>query len=361
MHSAITPMNILDTMRDLDHEQVMFCQDKDTGLKAIIAIHHTGLGPALGGTRMWNYASDAEALNDVLRLSRGMTYKSSLAGLNLGGGKAVIIGDAKTIKTEALLRRFGRFIQNLGGKYITAEDVSMNSKDMSVIRMETPHVCGLPENQGGSGDPSPVTAYGVYVSMKAAAKSRWSNESLQGKRILVQGLGNVGASLLDHLHKEGAKLFINDINSEREALMAKRFQATVIPASQLWDKEYDIYAPCALGATLNDESIQKLKCEIICGAANNQLLDEARHGSLLSQKNMLYAPDFVVNAGGIINVYYELEGYNRERALSHAEGIYHTLTRVIELSTTQSIPTYLAANQLAELRLNQISALKIKR
>lgn len=358
--NPVADLDIFKSMQTLDHEQVMFCQDRDSGLKAIIAIHNTVLGPALGGTRMWNYHSDAEALTDVLRLSRGMTYKSALAGLNLGGGKAVIIGDSKTQKSEALLRRFGKFINNLNGKYITAEDVAMTSADMSVIRMETPHVCGLPVNQGGSGDPSPVTAYGVYVSMKAAAKSRWGNESLAKKRILVQGLGHVGASLVDYLHAEGAVLFVNDINTERTNSIATKVHAQVVSASNLFDAEYDIYAPCALGGTLNDENCAKLKCEIICGAANNQLLDEAKHGALLTQKNILYAPDFVVNAGGIINVYYELEGYNRERALAHAEGIYQTLSRVIEISKTQAIPTYLAANHLAEERLQRIAALKTR-
>lgn len=354
-------LDIFKSMQSQEHEQVMFCQDRDTGLKAIIAIHNTVLGPALGGTRMWNYNTDTEALTDVLRLSRGMTYKSALAGLNLGGGKAVIIGDSKTQKTEALLRRFGRFINNLNGKYITAEDVAMTSADMSVIRMETPHVCGLPVNQGGSGDPSPVTAYGVFVSMKAAAKSRWGSESLSHKRILVQGLGHVGAALVDYLHKEGAQLFVNDINTERTHAVAKKVNAHVVSSVNLFDAEYDIYAPCALGGTINDESCALLKCEIICGAANNQLLDEVKHGALLAQKNILYAPDFVVNAGGIINVYYELEGYNRERAIAHAEGIYQTLTQVIQNSHTQAIPTYLAANQLAENRLQRIATLKTRR
>nr|MBP9070438.1 Glu/Leu/Phe/Val dehydrogenase [Bacteroidia bacterium] len=253
-----------------NHEQVVFCNDNATGLKAIIAIHNTVLGPSLGGTRMWNYNNEMEALNDVLRLSRGMTYKSSVAGLNLGGGKAVIIGDAKKVKSEALLRRFGKFVNSLGGKYITAEDVAMSSRDMEIIHMETDHVSGLPENMGGSGDPSPVTAYGVYVSMKASARETWGSDSLSGKKVLVQGIGHVGEVLVSHLTKDGAKVYINDISEERIKAVADKYKAEFIAADKMFDLDIDIYAPCALGATVNDDTLAKLKCKIICGAANNQ-------------------------------------------------------------------------------------------
>ena len=338
-----------------NHEQILFCNDNATGLKAIIAIHNTVLGPSLGGTRMWNYNNEMEALHDVLRLSRGMTYKSSVAGLNLGGGKAVIIGDAKKIKNEALLRRFGKFVNSLGGKYITAEDVAMTSRDMEIIKMETDYVSGLPENMGGSGDPSPVTAYGVYVSMKASAKETWGSDSLSGKKVLVQGIGHVGEVLVSHLTKEGAKVYINDISEERLKAVADKYKAEVVAADKMFDLDIDIYAPCALGATVNDDTLNRLKCKIICGAANNQLADEKVHGALVAKKGILYAPDFVVNAGGIINVFYELEGYNRERALSHAEKIYETTFNLFQLAKKENILTYQAANKLGEQRIEAIA------
>ncbi len=346
---------VLAQMSINNHEQILFCNDNATGLKAIIAIHNTVLGPSLGGTRMWNYNNEMEALNDVLRLSRGMTYKSSVAGLNLGGGKAVIIGDAKKIKNEALLRRFGKFVDSLGGKYITAEDVAMTSRDMEIISMETEYVSGLPENMGGSGDPSPVTAYGVYVSMKASAKETWGNDSLAGKKVLVQGIGHVGDSLVGHLTKEGAKVYINDISEERLRAAAAKYKAEVVQADKMFDLDIDIYAPCALGATVNDDTLSKLKCTIICGAANNQLADEVIHGEAVGKQGILYAPDFVVNAGGIINVYYELEGYNRERAMAHAEKIYDTTFNLFQLAKNEGIPTYMAANRLGEQRIEAIA------
>ncbi|MCA0429302.1 MAG: leucine dehydrogenase [Bacteroidetes bacterium] len=338
-----------------NHEQILFCNDNATGLKAIIAVHNTILGPSLGGTRFWNYNNETEALTDVLRLSRGMTYKSSVAGINLGGGKAVIIGDPKKIKNEALLRRFGKFVNSLGGKYITAEDVAMTSRDMEIIKMETDYVSGLPENMGGSGDPSPVTAYGVYVSMKASARETWGSDSLSGKKVLVQGIGHVGEVLVSHLTKEGAKVFINDISEERLKQVSNTYKAEVVSADKMFDLDIDIYAPCALGATINDNTLQKLKCKVICGAANNQLADEVKHGEEVGKKGILYAPDFVVNAGGIINVYYELDGYNRDRALAHAEKIYDTTFNLFQLAKTEKIATYKAANRLGEQRLEAIA------
>jgi len=338
-----------------NHEQIVYCNDNATGLKAIIAIHNTVLGPSLGGTRMWNYNNEMEALTDVLRLSRGMTYKSSVAGLNLGGGKAVIIGDAKKIKNEALLRRFGKFVDSLGGKYITAEDVAMSSRDMEIIHMETEYVSGLPENMGGSGDPSPVTAYGVYVSMKASAKEVWGSDKLSGKKVLVQGIGHVGEVLVSHLTKDGAKVYINDISEERLKEVAAKYKAEVVSADKMFDLDIDVYAPCALGATVNDDTLAKLKCKIICGAANNQLLNEKVHGETVGKQGILYAPDFVVNAGGIINVYYELEGYNRERALAHAEKIYDTTFNLFQIAKKEGIPTYMAANRIAEQRIESIA------
>lgn len=359
-NSALAENPVIAQMGLNDHEQVVFCNDNATGLKAIIAIHNTVLGPSLGGTRMWPYKSEMEALTDVLRLSRGMTYKSSLAGLNLGGGKAVIIGDSKTQKNEALMRRFGKFVNSLSGKYITAEDVGVNTRDMEYIKMETDHVSGLPENMGGSGDPSPVTAYGVYLAMKASAKEKWGNDGLSGKKVVVQGIGNVGENLVKHLVKEGAKVSIFDINEDRLKAIAKETGATVITdANGIYDLDMDIYAPCALGATVNSDTLARLKCSIICGAANNQLADENVHGKLVIDKGILYAPDFVVNAGGIINVFYELQGYNRERALAHAEKIYATTLNIYKVSKEQNIPTYMAANRIAEKRIADIGKIKL--
>ncbi|MDP1744526.1 MAG: Glu/Leu/Phe/Val dehydrogenase dimerization domain-containing protein [Bacteroidota bacterium] len=358
-NSSLAENPVIGQMTLNNHEQVLFCNDNETGLKAIVAIHNTILGPSLGGTRMWTYKNEMEALTDALRLSRGMTYKSSVAGLNLGGGKAVIIGDSKTQKSEALMRRFGKFINSLAGKYITAEDVGISTKDMEYIKMETDFVTGLPENMGGSGDPSPVTAYGVYIAMKASAHEKWGNESLSGKKIVVQGIGHVGESLVHYLVKDGAKVFINDINETRLNAVAKETGAEVISAEMVYDMEMDIYAPCALGATVNTDTLNRLKCSIICGSANNQLADENIHGKMVIEKDILYAPDFVVNAGGIINVYYELEGYNRERALAHAEKIYQTTLNIFKVAKEQNIPTYMAANRLAEKRIADIGKVKL--
>jgi len=355
-----TSNSVLNEMSLFNHEQIVFCNDNNVGLKAIIGIHNTVLGPALGGTRMWNYVSEQEALIDVLRLSRGMTYKSAVAGINLGGGKAVIIGDPKKIKTEALLRSFGKFIDNLGGKYITAEDVSMNSRDMEIIHMETDYVTGLPESMGGSGDPSPVTAMGVWMGMKASAKKVYGNESLSGKKIIVQGLGNVGRHLIDYLAKENAELLVFDIDEEKIKTVSGKYKVKVLSSQELYSVDADIYAPCALGATVNTQTLEQLKVKIICGSANNQLADEEIHGKMVEEKGILYAPDFVVNAGGIINVYYELEGYNRERALAHAERIYDTTLRIFEIAEKERIPTYLAANRLAEERINAIAKLNAR-
>jgi len=340
----------------MGHEQVLFCSDPSTGLKAIIGIHNTVLGPALGGTRMWVYASEADALTDVLRLSRGMTYKAAISGLNLGGGKAVIIGDSRKIKDEALMRRFGLFVESLGGKYITAEDVGMTTKDMEYIHMETDHVVGIPETLGGGGDPSPVTAYGVYMGMKASAKKLYGGESLSGKKILVQGAGNVGGYLVNHLVKEGANVMIADIYQDNiKKVVDRNPSVTVVDAGDVFAQQMDIYAPCALGATINDDSIARMKCRIIAGAANNQLANEAQHGQMLLEKGIIYAPDFLINAGGLINCYSELEGYNRDRAMDQAENIYDTTMTVLNKSEEEGKPTYQIANQMAEDRINKIA------
>lgn len=347
-------------MSQFDHEQVVFCQDKATGLKSIIAIHDTTLGPAVGGTRMWAYASEADALTDVLRLSRGMTYKSALAGLNIGGGKAVIIGDARTQKNEALLRRFGKFVDTLGGQYITAEDVGMSTRDMEYIKMSTDHVVGLPAYMDGGGDPSPVTAYGVYMAMKAAVKHQTGNESLAGKKIVVQGIGHVGEYLVQHLVKENALVTVADIYEDRVKDVVNKYGVKACDTKEVYTQDMDIYSPCALGATVNDETLAQLKCSIICGAANNQLADETVHGIEVMKKGILYAPDYLVNAGGIINCYWEIIGYSQEAALSQAELIYSTMEKCLIKSDAEKIPTYLAANKMAEERIAAIANINKK-
>ena len=343
-------------MDKMGHEQIVFCQDPYTGLKAIIGIHNAVLGPALGGTRMWSYATEAEALTDVLRLSRGMTYKAAISGLNIGGGKAVIIGDSRTLKSEALMRRFGSFVDSLGGKYIAAEDVGMTTKDMEYIHMETDHVVGIPETLGGGGEPSPVTAYGVYVGMKAAAKRAYGNDSIEGKKVLVQGSGNVGGYLVDHLMEEGAKVIIADILEDKiRKVLDKHPNVMVVDANDISNIDMDIYAPCALGATLNDHTIPNLKCQIVAGAATNQLAKEEVHGKMLLDRGIVYAPDFLINAGGLINCYSELEGYNRDRAFQSAEEIFNTTEQVLNKSMETGKPSYKIANEMAEERIEKMA------
>jgi leucine dehydrogenase len=334
-----------------NHEQIVFCNDKDTGLKAIIGIHNTTLGPALGGTRMWKYTNEWEALNDVLRLSRGMTYKSAITGLNLGGGKAVIIGDSKIDKTPALITKFGEFVNSLSGKYITAEDVGTTTPDMDLIREVTPYVTGISESKGGSGNPSPVTAYGVYMGMKAAAKYQFGSEKLDGKKILVQGIGHVGETLVDYLTKEGALVQITDINEVRLLEIANKYGAKIFNGNDLYSAEVDIYSPCALGATVNDQTINKIKAKIIAGAANNQLANEEIHGQILREKGILYAPDFLINAGGIINVYGEIAGYDIAEAMKRTENIYNTTLEIFDFADSKGLTTYQAALSIAEKRI----------
>jgi leucine dehydrogenase len=353
--NQIAEAGVLGQMFNLEHEQVLFCQDKEIGLKAIIAVHNTVCGPALGGTRMWNYTNEADALRDVLRLSRGMTYKNAISGLNLGGGKAVIIGDARTQKNEALFRRFGKFVNNLSGKYITAEDVGISPQDMTWVSMETKHVAGLP---GKSGDPSPVTAYGVYMGMKAAAKVRFGSDSLAGKKVSVQGVGHVGEYLVEHLTKAGAQVFISDIHEASLKAVAQKYNATVVGINDIYDLDVDIYAPCALGATVNDDTLSKLKCSIIAGAANNQLADEKVHGVKVMEKGMIYAPDFLINAGGVMNCYGEVCNIDQAQIMTMAENIYNTTLDIIQTSQSTNTPTYLIANQRAEERIAKIASLK---
>ena len=347
-----------DLMQEMGHEQVVFCHDKQSGLSAIIAIHNTTLGSALGGTRLWNYASHQDAVVDALRLSRGMTYKAAISGLNLGGGKAVIIADPK-MKSEALWRRYGKFVNSLNGKYITAEDVNTAARDMEYIALETKHVTGVPEYMGGSGDPSPFTAYGVFIGMKAAAKKQFGSEDLTGKKVMVQGVGHVGQYLVGHLVNAGAKVYITDIDAQKikQTVDAHR-NVEVIDAKGMWDVAFDIYAPCALGATINDDSISKMNCAVIAGAANNQLADETIHGNKLIEKGIVYAPDFLINAGGLINVGAELDGYNRERVMNNVEKIFDRTLEIFNYAEAEKMHVQGAAIKLAEKRIADIAAIK---
>jgi leucine dehydrogenase len=346
-------MELFDYMGKYDFEQVVFNFDQVSGLKAIIAIHDTTLGPALGGTRIWDYESEEDALYDALRLARGMTYKSAAAGLNLGGGKAVIIGDSKKIKCEELWRAYGRFVQSLHGRYITAEDVGTTADDMAIIAEETEYVAGLP---GNSGDPSPVTAFGVWKGMKAAAEEVFGSPDLKGRVVAIQGLGHVGYHLARYIKDEGGELIVTDLDKNNVDRVVNEFSARAVKPDEIYSVDCDIFAPCALGAVINDETIIQLKCQIVAGAANN-VLTEDRHGDILEEKGILYAPDYVINAGGVINVYEELHGYNRDRALNRTSKIYDNIKKVIEISKRDNIPTYKAADIMAEERISRIGKL----
>ncbi|MET3727880.1 leucine dehydrogenase [Fictibacillus halophilus] len=346
-------MEIFKYMETYDYEQMVICQDKQSGLKAIICIHDTTLGPALGGTRMWTYETEDAAIEDALRLARGMTYKNAAAGLNLGGGKTVIIGDPKKDKNEEMFRAFGRYIQGLNGRYITAEDVGTTVEDMDLIYQETPFVTGVSPAFGSSGNPSPVTAYGVYRGMKAAAMEAFGTDSLEGKVIAVQGVGHVAYTLCKHLHEEGASLIVTDINKEAVQRAVEDFGAKAVEIDEIYSVDCDIFAPCALGAIINDDTIPQIKAKVIAGAANNQL-KETRHGDAIHEMGIVYAPDYVINAGGVINVADELNGYNRDRAMKKVETIYDNIASVIEISKRDNIPTYLAADRLAEERIERM-------
>mgnify|MGYP002725728466 CR=1 FL=1 len=351
-------MAVFDKMHEMGHEQVNFFHDHTCGLKAIVAVHNTTLGPALGGCRMWDYVSDEDALIDVLRLSQGMTYKAAIAGLNLGGGKAVIIGDAKKLKSERLFRSFGRFIEGLGGRYITAEDVSTSVKDMEHVKKETDYVTGISRALGGSGDPSPVTALGVYVGIKASVRERLGKNDLSGLRVAIQGLGHVGKYLAEYLHKDGVQLVVSDLDQDRIDEVVKKYGATEAEKDLVHASDVDVFAPCAMGAILNDTTIPALRCSVVAGAANNQLAVSSIHGAELKKRNILYAPDYAINAGGLINVSNELEGYNRERAFNQAESIYDILGSIFKRANDEDIPTNEASDVLAEERIHSIGGLK---
>ncbi|HEY9143554.1 MAG TPA: Glu/Leu/Phe/Val dehydrogenase dimerization domain-containing protein [Arenimonas sp.] len=349
---------IFETISTSNHEEVVFCHNKDAGLKAIIAIHNTVLGPALGGTRMWPYATEEEALKDVLRLSRGMTYKAAVSGLNLGGGKAVIWGDPNKDKSEALFRAFGRFVNSLGGRYITAEDVGIDVNDMEYVLRETDYVTGVHQVHGGSGDPSPFTAYGTLQGLMATLNKRFGDEEVGKYSYAVQGLGHVGMEFVKLLKERGAKMFVTDINKGLVDRAVNEFGAEAVGLDEIYDVPADVYSPCALGGTVNEQTLPRLKAKVICGAANNQLANNAI-GDEVTRRGILYAPDYAVNAGGVMNVALELDGYNRERAMRMMRTIYHNLARIFEIAERDAIPTYKAADRLAEERISAIGKLKL--
>ncbi len=342
-------MSLLDTN---DHEQIVFCQDRRTGLRSIIAIHSTTLGPSLGGTRFYPFATEDDALADVLRLSRAMTYKSAAAGLNLGGGKAVVIGDPKTDKTEALLRSYAKYVDSLGGRYITTEDVGTAVADMNVIRTVTKHVTGFAIEDGGSGDPSEATAWGAFHAIRALARRFWNAETLEGRHVVIQGVGKVGTYLAGHLADDGSRLTVADVLPEAAARIKNAHGADVVTPDEAHEIECDIYAPCALGGALNSKTIPELRCTAVAGCANNQLATP-ESAQILADRSIVYAPDYIVNAGGVINISYELApgGYDRNKAFAHCARIGETLVRILDLAEKNGTTTAAAADHLAESRL----------
>jgi valine dehydrogenase (NAD+) len=344
--------------RGTGHEQVSYWQDPESGLRAIIAIYSTALGPALGGTRFYPYATEDDALADVLNLSKAMAYKAACAGIDLGGGKAVIIGDPATDKTEALLRSYGRFVQSLGGRYYTACDVGTYVEDMDVIARESSFVTGRSPAHGGAGDSSILTAYGVFQGMRAAAEATWGSPSLSGRRVGVAGVGKVGHHLVEHLLEDGASIVMADVN--RDALDRVRLlhpQVDVVDVDALVSQPLDVYAPCALGGAISDEVVGVLQAQVVCGAANNQLAHPGIEKQL-DERGILYAPDYVVNSGGLIQVADEIEGYSEPRARAKATGIFDTTRRIFQLAADEGVPPAVAADRLAERRMAEIGRLR---
>lgn len=347
-------MQLFEHLTKYDYEQLVFCQDQASGLRAIIAIHDTTLGPALGGTRMWNYASEEEAIEDALRLARGMTYKAAVAGLNLGGGKAVIMGDPETEKSEALFRAFGRYIESLQGRFITAEDVGTTEEDMDTIYLETRYVTGISSGERAKGAPAPITARGVYQGIKAACQIAYGDRSLRGRTIALQGAGNVAYELSRLLAKEEAKLIVTDIDQEKMMRIVQEFSAQPVAPEEIYTVQCDVFSPCALGGVINDTTIEQLQCRVVAGSANNQLLED-RHGRELEERGILYVPDYVINAGGLIHVANELQNDHETRVLKKVDQIYDTIVKVFEIAEREQIPTYLAADRLAEKRIQAVT------
>lgn len=350
-------MRIFEKLTEFRYEQLVFCHDEATGLRAIIAIHDTTLGPALGGCRMWPYNTEDEAVTDALRLARGMTYKAAASGLNLGGGKSVIIGDPHKDKSEALFRSLGRYVETLGGRYIVAEDVGISTGDINYIQVETSHVVGVDVTYGGSGDPSPFTALGVLQGMRACVEEVFGTTYLKGRTVAVQGLGHVGYHLCRLLHGEGARLIVTDLEAAAVERVVREFGAKAVEPDEILFIPCDIFAPFALGAIVNDETLPGFRCSIIAGSANNVLL-EASHGEALAERGILYAPDYVINAGGLINVADELEGYNERRATKRVMRIQDSVRRIVAISKRDGVPTNVAADTLALERIAAISSME---
>ena len=349
-------MNIFDYMDEYEYEQLVMYTDKQSGLRALICIHDTTLGPACGGTRMWPFATEQEAIVDVLRLARAMTYKSALAGLDLGGGKALIIGDPRTDKTEALFRAHGRFVNTLGGRFLTTEDVGTLVEDMVHVRKETPYAAGLPESMGGLGGAEVITGYGLYRGAQACCGEVFGSDSLEGRTVAIQGFGKVAHSFARYLVEDGANIIASDIDESRIALAAEMGAAIVVP-EDIYDVECDIFSPCALGGVLNSDTIPRLRAPIVAGAANNQLLED-RHAAELQNAGILYAPDFAINPGGIITVVCEMAGYGRDAALDMTSRVYQTISEVIARSKSDRVTTAEAANRLAEARISSVRNVK---
>jgi len=350
-------MALFERLRDKHHEQLIFFRERVSGLKAMVAIHDTTLGPAMGGVRMRNYAGEEEAIEDALRLSRSMTYKAAGAGVNFGGGQTVVMGDPKKDKSETLSRALGRFINSLGGRYIAGQDVGTTVDDMDYLRMETKYVVGIPSSRGGSGDPSPMCAFGVMRGLEACCLAVREDDDLEGVHIVVQGVGNAGARIVDLLVGQGARITVADIDDEAVSRITRRHSVEVVPPDGVFDVKCDIFCPCALGGIINRKTVERLKCSIVAGAANNQLADEAA-GDLLHKKGILYAPDYIINAGGLINVADEIYGYDEERALRKTGAIKDVLLKVFESAKQQGIPTYLAADRFAEERIEKMGRVK---
>jgi leucine dehydrogenase len=354
------PLGVFETIGTDTHEEVLFGSDRRSGLRTIIAIHNTSLGPALGGTRFYPYRSEEEALDDVLRLSKGMTYKSAAAGLDLGGGKAVIIGDPETLKSERLLRAYARIIDDLGGRYITAEDVGTTMEDMVTIGRETQWVTGLPYVHGGSGDPSPATARGVIAAMRATAARLWGSDDLAGKRVAIQGVGKVGMSLVERLTAAGAETIITDVNLSAVDHAATTHGCKAVEIDDIYSAEVDIFAPCALGASLNHTTIPRLRCAAVVGSANNQLAEDG-DADHLATREILYAPDFVANAGGVINITVEMEGYSTERAAAMVDRIYDNVTAVFATADRDDVNPHVAATRVGAQRIEEVGDLRLSR
>jgi len=345
--------HLFSMQQEMGHEQVVFAHDPDTGLKAIIAVHSTVLGPALGGCRIWNYTSESDAVWDVMRLSRGMTLKSSISGIQLGGGKSVILAGPDTVRNEAFWKSFGRMVDRLGGTYITAEDVGTSTREIAYMMQVTSHVSGKPVEAGGTGDPSPVTAKGVFYGMKAAVKVWKGTDSLKGVKVAVQGAGHVGLYLIERLRQEGAVVYVSDIREESVKKAVEQFGAIAVSTQDIYDTDADVYAPCALGASLNSETIPKLRCAVIAGAANNQLAEESLHSQMLMDRGIIYAPDFLINAGGVINCYREVSGVSEETIHDLVEAIYDKTLHVIQTAAANHIGTHETAVNIAMQRVQE--------